>query len=72
MNKMLMFIGIVIFIYILVNLDFIKLKEHINNINYFYLVFAFILNIPMVFFKSLRWKKILETSNINISYEKSF
>lgn len=70
--KYLTYLGILIFIYILSSLDFGIVYMQVKNIEILYLFFAFLLNFPMVYFKSYRWQQILEQLEVNITPKKSF
>ena len=70
--KYLTYLGLLIFVYILYSLDYNVVIENLKNINFCYLLFAFILNIPMVYFKSFRWQQILKIQTLNIGANSSF
>jgi len=56
----------------LIKIDFKQLLDTILHINFYYLILAIILNIPHVFFKSLRWNLLLKQQSINYSQVESF
>ncbi|MEK7575898.1 MAG: lysylphosphatidylglycerol synthase transmembrane domain-containing protein [Patescibacteria group bacterium] len=76
MNKFLkkgyFLIGLFIFIWIIKDIDFNHLKNSLSGISISYFLLAIILNFPNIFFKSYRWKKIMDTQKIFYSTKNSF
>ncbi|MEM7532471.1 MAG: lysylphosphatidylglycerol synthase transmembrane domain-containing protein [Chloroflexota bacterium] len=70
--KYVRFIGILLFIVILLRLDLGQLSQTFQRVNAVVLSIAFFLNLPMVFFKVLRWKMTLATQGIQYGLGKSF
>ncbi|MGM0519934.1 MAG: lysylphosphatidylglycerol synthase transmembrane domain-containing protein [Campylobacterota bacterium] len=70
--KYLTYLGVFIFIYILSSLDFTVVYSQMKNIEISYLVLAFLLNFPMIYFKSYRWQQILKQQKVSISLKKAF
>ena len=66
------YFGVIVFIYILSTLDFTILYNQFQNIEVIYLTIAFLLNFPMIYFKSYRWQQILKKQEVSISPKKSF
>ncbi|MEK9184085.1 MAG: lysylphosphatidylglycerol synthase domain-containing protein, partial [Patescibacteria group bacterium] len=54
-------IGVFIFIWIIKGLDFNQIKEAVFTINPFLYAIAVFLYIPVIMFKALRWKTIMDT-----------
>ncbi len=65
-------IGIIIFILIVMRLDFSKLITILNEINYFYLFFAIPFLVPMLVIKAYRWNYLKKRQGINYSFKESF
>ena len=70
--KYLVYVGLLLFVYIIATLDLSLLGQHLRSANWWLLACAFLLNIPMVYLKSYRWKKILSNQGIYITSHKSF
>lgn len=66
------FIGLIIFFYILLNIDLGLLKNEILNSNPIFLFIAIVLNIPHLFIKSVRWNLLLKQQNIYYSSVQTF
>lgn len=65
-------VGIFILVWIIKDLDFGQIKQAIFEINPFFYSAAVFLYIPVILFKALRWKKILDTQNMHYSFRDSF
>jgi hypothetical protein len=72
-KKYLRFVGIIVFIIILLQIDIDKLAKVLyevsNNISIF--IFAILINIPYIMLKICRWKRILDLQNIDLSLSKA-
>ncbi|MDY6934526.1 MAG: lysylphosphatidylglycerol synthase transmembrane domain-containing protein [Spirochaetota bacterium] len=60
-------VGIVIFIFIVNQIDFSKSINILQKISFNYLILAILLNIPMILIKAYRWKMMLSNQNIYYS-----
>lgn len=65
-------IGICIFIIILFKIDWHQIPVIVHQINPLYMSYAFILVAILIGLKTLRWKCILSSRGITISFRKSF
>lgn len=72
LKKGYLLIGLFIFIWIIKDIDFNYFKNSLSKINILYFLLAIILNLPNIFFKSYRWKKIMDTQKIFYSIKNSF
>lgn len=63
--------GILLFLYIILNVDFIKIFEVLKNINIFYLIISLLLGVPIIVIKALKWKLLIKAYKINYSLIKS-
>lgn len=70
--KYLTYLGITLFAYILTTLNLSALLENMNKIHFIYLLLAFLLNVPMIYFKSYRWKLILSDQKILLTSKQAF
>jgi len=71
-KKYLPLIGIIIFILILIKIDILKLFHVLSNLNYFYIILAYLL-IPMILFaKTYRWNYLKKKQNIIYDLKDSF
>lgn len=58
------FIGLAIFLIIIINLDISKIVQIFANLNYFYFSLAIILYVPFIVIKSMRWKYLMNAVHI--------
>ena len=58
--------GILIFVFILIKIDFSQLIDHLKKVNILYFIIVIFLNIPFVFIKALRWNYILRIQKIHL------
>lgn len=65
-------VGVFIFIWILKDMNFIQIKESFLSINPFFYAIAVFLYIPVILFKALRWKTIMDTQGIHYSFNNAF
>ena len=72
MKKYIRLIGLFILILILLRIDFTKLFSTLLHVNIFYLFCAVLLNVPHLFFKSLRWNLLLKKQGIHYSLFQSY
>ena len=71
-KKSYLFLGLIVFIWIIKDIDFIKLQEVTTTIQPVYYAIAAFLWLPIVFFKTYRWKKIMDTQKIYYSIKNAF
>lgn len=71
-KKIVKLIGLIIIIFILGNIDLVKIKEVFLNSNKYYLIFGLSLTILVAFVKSLRWNYIKKIQGIKYSIIDSF
>lgn len=71
-KKSYLFLGPIVFIWIIKDIDFIKLQEVTATIQPAYYAIAAFLWLPIVFFKTYRWKKIMDTQKIYYSIKNAF
>ncbi len=72
MKKYLKLVGIIILCLILSNIDLEKLTSIFTQLNHWYIMFAILLNIPLLFIKSYRWNRLLKTQSIHYSLKNTF
>lgn len=72
LRKAYLLIGLIIFIFIVKDIDFNQFKEVALTINFFYYISAAIIYLPIVFLKSYRWKKIMDIQKIHYSIKNAF
>jgi len=72
LKKFYLFLGLIVFVWIVKDIDFIKLKEVIFTINYFPYALAAFLWLPVVLLKTYRWKKIMDNQRIFYSLKDAF
>ena len=72
MKKYTRFIGLLVLLLILYLIDLKELLIRLSDINLFFLFLSIILNIPHLFFKSLRWNLLLSEQDIFYSKTESF
>jgi len=65
-------IGVFLLGVLLWRLDFKELKRVLQRTDWFLLVMAILLNLPMVFLKSLRWQKLMRTQEIRYPIVKAY
>ena len=66
-------IGLVIFIVILLNVDYGLFYQTLKNINVLYLVLSFILLLPLMLIKAYRWLLIIKSIKLKgVTYLKCF
>lgn len=65
-------IGLVIFFWLIKDIDFIRLKEIIFSVNVFYFGAIAILYFLNLVFRSWRWQEIMNTQNMHYSFWNSF
>jgi len=70
-KKLLPLIGIVIFIYFLTRLDFSVIISLFFQMNFSYILIAFLIFIPFYLIKAYRWNLILKIQKINYSLKNS-
>lgn len=61
-QKIIPFLGISLLIYFIASSNIALLINDIQNISLLFIFLAFILNLPLIFIKSYRWKKLLDYS----------
>lgn len=66
------FIGIIILIIIISKIDFQKMALYLSKINLLFFILINLLNLPILFMKSYRWRYILHLQKINYSPRMSF
>jgi uncharacterized protein (TIRG00374 family) len=71
MKKYLKYIGLIILIIILINLDINNIIKLFSRINPWYLLIALLLNFPLLIIKSYRWNRLLHIQNIQYSISQS-
>lgn len=71
-KKSYLVIGLIIFIWLIRAIDFVKLKDSFYAINPFYYILASTLYLPITFLKSYRWKKIMDEQKIFYSIKNAF
>ena len=72
LSKYIRLVGLVILFFILSRLDFRALLIQFKHINLYLLFSAIVLNLPLLFIKSLRWKVFLDAQKLSISIKKAF
>ena len=72
MKKYTNFIGLIILLYILLNIDINQSINILFDLNIFYFLMAVLLNIPQLFLKSYRWRYLLKQQGILYSPIESF
>jgi len=65
-SGLLKLIGLIVFLYIILNIDFKLFIKEFSAINIPYLLIAFALMLGVIVAKSLRWRSILKSLNIKI------
>jgi len=65
-------IGLIILVFILTRIDLDAFIAQFKNINFYFLFTAIILNLFLIFAKSIRWKLFLNTQNLSISIKNAF
>lgn len=63
-SRYLFFIGIFIFVYILLNINIIKFIEILYNVNIFLFSISFLIIFPSILLKTLKWKFFLNVFGI--------
>jgi len=66
------FIGLLIFIFILLRLDWGEMRINLSKANYFLIFIAVLLNVPQVWLKAVRWRMLLGVQNIKITNNDAF
>ena len=72
LKKLYPLIGILIFFWIIKDIDFVLFKNEINKINLWYLPLAALLYLPVTFFRAYRWKLLVKAQGMNYSNKESF
>ena len=72
MKKYISIFGLLLFIFILFNIDINHLLDILSHSNIYYLIFALLLNLPMQIIKSVRWNLILKNQNYKITFIETF
>ena len=72
MKKYISIFGLLLFIFILFNIDIHHLLDILSHSNIYYLIFALLLNLPMQIIKSVRWNLILKNQNYKITFIETF
>lgn len=67
-KKLLPLIGIGIFFYILLSLDFNRIFEIFSNLNFFYVFLCFFAFIPLLLLVNVEWQLILHRQKIKVSF----
>ena len=67
-KKLLPFIGVVLFVYILSRLNISELKDTFYNANYGYVLLAFLLMGPLVIVQAVKWGVLLKSQNIKVGF----
>jgi hypothetical protein len=65
-------IGLIILIFILTRIDLDAFIAQFKNINLYFLFTAIILNLFLIFIKTIRWKAFLTTQSLSISIKNAF
>lgn len=65
-------IGIILFVFVVKDLNFSYYKKLLSEINIYYFLTGIILSPVVILIKSYRWKKICEAQKINYSMKKTF
>lgn len=68
LKNLLPLIGVVIFVFILLNLDFNEFLRIFTSINPLYAFLSFFLIVPLLFLVNFEWQLLLKRQNINVSY----
>ena len=71
LKKLLPFIGIIIFIYIIYQLDFEEIKISFLSIQPIFIFISLLLTFPRILIRNYSWQLILKGQNIQISYPTS-
>ena len=67
-KKLLPVIGIVLFIFILFQLDFTQIKGIFSNIHPFYAILSFFVFIPLLLLVNIEWQLLLKRQRIHVSF----
>jgi uncharacterized protein (TIRG00374 family) len=65
-------IGLIILVFILTRIDLDAFIAQFKNINLYFLFTAIILNLFLIFIKTIRWKAFLTTQSLSISIKNAF
>jgi uncharacterized protein (TIRG00374 family) len=65
-------IGLIILVFILTRIDLDAFISQFKNINLYFLFTAIILNLFLIFVKTIRWKAFLTTQSLSISIKNAF
>lgn len=72
LKKSYLLIGLLIFIFVVKDINFAEFRKSISDVNLFFFIAATILYLPDTFIKSYRWKKIMDIQNIHYSAKNAF
>ncbi len=67
-KKLLPFVGIIIFVFILTTLDFEKIIDIFSKINLFYAFLSFFVLVPLLLIVNVEWQLLLKHQKINVSF----
>lgn len=71
-KKYLPFIGIILFVYLLIKLNIGKILEQVLEINKFYLIVALLLVLFYLLFQTLKWHVLARKQKIPVPFRESF
>lgn len=71
-KKFYLLLGPIVFFWIIRDINFIQLKEVVKNTHLIPYLMAAFMWLPIVFLKSYRWKKIMDTQKIYYSIKEAF
>ena len=72
LKKLYPLIGLLIFFWIIKDIDFALFKTEIGKINIWYLPIAALLYLPVMFFRAYRWKLLVKAQGLKYSIKESF
>jgi uncharacterized membrane protein YbhN (UPF0104 family) len=72
LKKVYPWIGVLIFLWIIKNIDFTLFRNEVHKINFFYLPLASVLYLPTIIFRAYRFKIMTGFQKIEYSLKKSF
>lgn len=70
-SRFLPLIGIILFLYIIWNMDLVKIFEFLKNINLLYLILPILIIAPMMILNGLKWKVLIKSYDIDYPLLKS-